>query len=224
MHTAGAADQRSCIVGELAERRFESSLVLDQLLARCAAGDQSARTTLINRCSSRFLKLTRTIKADYPQLGRWEQTDDICQEATLKIWEDLHTRTFENGLHFYRTTARIIRHTLIDLMRHHFGPQGIGRQHHSVPMNPDESSQQQRSDPACNTFDPQLLAQWTELHDTINRLSPSSTEMFDLMYYHELSQHDAGLVLGISDRQVRRRWGQARDELAALLEGEGFAR
>lgn len=208
---------------KLVESRSESRLLLDQLLARCAAGDQNARHDLINRCSLQFLKLTRTIKSDYPQLGRWEQTDDVCQEATLKIWEDLQTRHFENGLHFYRSSARIIRHTLIDLVRRYFGPRGMGRRHDSFPLNSDEKSQHHKSEAACQTFDPQLLAQWTELHDSIDRLSPSSTEMFDLIYYHELSQEEAAQVLGISDRQVRRRWGQARDELAARLDGEGFA-
>jgi RNA polymerase sigma factor (sigma-70 family) len=210
-------------VRELSTPTLDSSEILKQLLCRCATGDDVAREELIAHCSARFQTLTRSIMRGYPGVGRWEQTDDVCQQATLKIWEELKLRPFESELHFFRSSARIIRHILIDLSRSYAGPQGLGRNHATFPSVSDRAAAGQAViEATCETYDPQMLAQWSELHTTIESLSPASVEMFDLIYYHEFSQAAVGKLLGLSERHVRRRWGKARDELAASLDRDGL--
>ena len=61
------------------------------------------------------------------------------------------------------------------------------------------------------------LALWTEFHETIDQLPQRLREVFDLLYYHGMTQEEAAAVLGVSDRTVRERWRDAKVELTDLL-------
>jgi DNA-directed RNA polymerase specialized sigma24 family protein len=48
-------------------------------------------------------------------------------------------------------------------------------------------------------------------------LPTEEREVFDLLWYQELSHGEAAAVLGISERILRRRWLAARQRLHQLL-------
>jgi RNA polymerase sigma-70 factor (ECF subfamily) len=52
-------------------------------LDRLQAGDESARKELINCACERLTRLTRKMLKNYPRLKRWEQTDDVFQNAAV---------------------------------------------------------------------------------------------------------------------------------------------
>src|SRR5262245_35464825 len=63
----------------------------------------------------------------YPNVRRWEQTDDVLQNAVIRLHRALQQLTVQTPLDFFRLAALNIRRELLDLARHYYGPQGRGR-------------------------------------------------------------------------------------------------
>jgi RNA polymerase sigma-70 factor (ECF subfamily) len=64
-------------------------------------------------------------------LKRWEQTDDVLQNATPRLCRALRETTPPTVRDFFRLAALHVRRELIDLARHHYGPQGPAARHHT---------------------------------------------------------------------------------------------
>jgi len=56
-----------------------SDTELQNLIDKRLDGDPGAHDALLNHACDRLLKLTRKMFHTYPQLRRWEQTDDVFQ-------------------------------------------------------------------------------------------------------------------------------------------------
>jgi len=194
---------------------------LEACLARANAGDDEARQQLLAIADERLLTLSRKLKRGFPRVGRWEQTEDVCQQASLKLYEALRTTNIVDARHFFRLAAKKIRETLIDLARHYQGALGVGANHATQmksesgdsPISPLEHAGEM-------TQNPQHLAQWQELHNQIDSLPESLREMFDLLWYNELSQDQAAEIVGVSTRQVKRRWRDAKLALSEKMGGD----
>ena len=52
-------------------------------------GDDRARTELIAHACERLRTLTRRMLRGYPALRSWEQTDDVFQNAMMRLYRDL---------------------------------------------------------------------------------------------------------------------------------------
>src|SRR5689334_5923319 len=96
------------------------------------AGDEQARNDLIVHANQRMLGLARKMLKDYPGVGRWEQTDDVCQKALLRLYQALSKCTLDSSRHFWNLAALQIRRVLIDLARHYQGPEGLGALHETA--------------------------------------------------------------------------------------------
>jgi RNA polymerase sigma-70 factor (ECF subfamily) len=194
----------------------------DSCIERAKQGDNEAREQLIQLAGERLMALSRKLKRDFPRVGRWEQTEDVCQMATMKLYEALSAIELNDSRHFLRLAAKKIRETLIDLARHYQGAYGLGA-HHATHrrVSSGESAPAPIWDEAGEmTRNPQKLAQWQELHEQIEALPDSLREMFDLLWYNELSQEQAAEILGLSTRQVKRRWRDAKLALSNALGGD----
>jgi len=110
--------------------------------------------------------------------------------------------------------ATQIRRTLLDLTRHHFGPHGLGANHHTDKPDADELAYHQA------TCEPDDLGHWVSLHEAVEALPDDEREVFGLLWYSGLSQAEAGEILGVHERTIRRRWLAARTLLYELLDGE----
>jgi len=196
-------------------------IVLEDCIERLNGGDSLARAELLNLTCDRLLRLTHKIKQSYPAVGRWEQTEDICQNASLKLYEALHNVQLNDARHFFRLAAKKIRETLLDMARHYQGPLGTGANHATLPpASPQDSFRANPLDGGEMTCDPRRVAEWTEMHEVIDSLPEESREMFDLLWYHELSQEEVASLIGLSTRQVKRRWRDAKLLLAERMNGE----
>lgn len=202
----------------LAETAF-----VNDCLRRLQVGDQRARDELLSHTAERLLAITRKVKRDFPQLQRWEQTEDVCQNAAVRLCRALQQVDVQDAQHYYRLAAAQIRRELIDLVRHWQGPQGAGRHHQTQPPRgrvegdtrlPDLLEQGQE------THDPRRVAEWCEFHEQVEKLPQPEREAFDLLYYHGLSQDEAAEALKVDVRTVKRRWRAARLALYEVL-GEG---
>ncbi len=56
----------------------------------------------------------------------------------------------------------------------------------------------------------------------MNKLSDAHREVIDLVYYHEKSVEEAGVIIGILQATVKTRMFYARKALADLLKSEGI--
>jgi RNA polymerase sigma-70 factor (ECF subfamily) len=191
--------------------------VLGRWLQRLREGDEAARSEVINHACQRLEALTRRMLRHYPRLRRWEQTGDVLQNSVLRLHRSLATVRPESPAQFYGLAASQIRRELIDLTRHHFGPEGAAAHHHTDGAEQADGPVVKKEDPGG---EPATLAEWTEFHEKVQRLPEAEREVFDLLWYEGLTQAEAAQVLGVTERTVKNRWRSAKLELQRLL-GEG---
>ncbi len=191
-----------------------TTTILQAHLGRLAAGDAKARDGLINHASANLGRLARRMLAQFPGVRRWEDSDDVRQNAALRLWKCLEELRPATVRDFYRLAALQIRRELLDLARHHGGPEGQGANHASVQA---DTGAPPALDPGQSTHDPAKLAAWTEFHAHVEALPDEEREAFDLLYYQDLPQAEAASVLGVSEATLRRRWLAARLRLQEKL-------
>lgn len=195
-------------------------VALEDLVTRMRDGDAAARDELLNRSAARLLELTRRMIRDFRRVGRWEQTEDVCQNASLRLWRALQSTRPGTVADFQRLAAAQIRRELIDLARSYYGPEGVGAHHHSDAAGAEVSgSPPPAYEAPQTTHDPGRVAAWTEFHCLAERLPADEREVFDLLWYAGMSQAGAAAALGVSEPTIRRRWRAARLRLAQVLEG-----
>jgi RNA polymerase sigma-70 factor (ECF subfamily) len=191
-------------------------ICLDRLLA----GEEGARRELVNCACERLTRLTRQMLKDFPGVRRWEDTDDVFQNAVLRLCSALETVTPKTVNEFIRLAALQIRRELLDLARHYYGPQGHGAHHASdVGQAGSVSWAQPGPAPLESTYEPTRLAIWSEFHLRVGLLPDPEREVFDLLWYQGLTQAEAASLLGVHERTVLRRWQQARLQIHKSLQG-----
>jgi RNA polymerase sigma factor (sigma-70 family) len=197
----------------------DQTACLAQLVAQLARGDTEAREELLAVAGESLRRLTRRMFRAEHRLQRWEQTDDVCQNATLRLYLALAEVRPSSVRDFFRLAALYIRRELIDLARHYYGPQGMGTRqttcHPARGTTPSPPAYEQGD----TSDEPSRLATWREFHERVAKLPDQEREMFDLLWYEGLEQAEAAAVLGISERTVQRRWQTARLHLHRDLNG-----
>jgi RNA polymerase sigma-70 factor (ECF subfamily) len=103
--------------------------------------------------------------------------------------------------------ATLIRRTLLDLARHHFGPEGAAAKHETGMPRTDGW---QPVDGAASDEQPESLAQWTAFHEAVEKLPSDEQQVFSLIWYHGMTQTEVAQLLTVNERTVRRRWTSAR--------------
>lgn len=198
----------------------EESINLQRVIERFAAGDDSALNELLVRASDRLEKLTRSMLSDFARVRRWEETADVVQNASVRLFRTFQTTRPTDVRGFFALAALQIRRELIDLARHYFGPEGLGANYESRSDWPGgANSSDTPAQEGSGTFDPSRLSAWSEFHELAGELPGEEREVFDLIYYQGLEQIVAAELLGISERTVRRRWQSAKETLNAALDG-----
>jgi RNA polymerase sigma-70 factor (ECF subfamily) len=183
---------------------------------RIQAGDESARDELLWAFMSQFQGLAQRMLRGFRGVARWERTDDVLQNALVRLDRALRTERPGSVLGFVRLAATQMRRELLDLARHYQGPQGLGAHHASWP--PDASNPP--PDPADPASDLADRTRWDAVHEEVDRLPPEEHEVVDLLFYAGRTQAEAAAILGISESTVLRRWTAARLKLKSRL-GEG---
>lgn len=178
---------------------------LQQLLPRAGAGDQAALDALLRHCSERLTILTRRMMGDFQRVRRWAETDDVLQNALVRLVNAMRSVKPQTSRDFFALANVQIRRELIDLARHYYGPEGLGANYDSQPPAAGAAPR----DPSDVRHEPASLAQWTELHRLIDSLPAEEREVVGLVFYQGLSQLEAAELLGLSLRTLQRRWHDA---------------
>jgi RNA polymerase sigma factor (sigma-70 family) len=194
-----------------------TTVQVEHWLNRLRDGDDAARNLLFQQASRRLEKLAEYMLRGYPGVGRWEQSEDVLQNALLRLNRALSEQTPESVRHFFNLAALAIRRELLDLAKHYQGPLGQGTNHDTVGSKSDCDNGFDNLPDSAESSEPASLEQWTRFHQEVELLPDEEREVFNLLWYDDLTQSEAALILGISERTVARRWSSARLRIHATL-------
>lgn len=190
--------------------------VVDRCLNRLRAGDLQARDELLQHAITRFHSLARRMLRDFPGVRRWEDTGDVAQNASVRLWSALASVVPASSREFFRFASLQIRRELIDLARHYFGPEGHGARHDSGAGG-DPKGGRPVPEASSDTYEPVGLATWGDFHAEVAKLPNEEREIVELLWYQELTQEEAAQIIEVSVPTVKRRWLSARLALRAVL-------
>src|SRR5262245_37414340 len=183
-------------------------------LARLRAGDPDARGAVIAGAQQRLKSLAQRQMRRFERLRRFEDTDDVVQNATLRLFQRLDTRAPADPAEFFAWAAREIRCELLDLIRHYYGARGAGRRE-SAPLSADATTL------AAKAESEDRLAWWQDFHEQVERLPVAERCAFELHWYHGMTWPEAAAVLNMSEATVKRHWRAARNRLESILKPDG---
>jgi RNA polymerase sigma-70 factor (ECF subfamily) len=201
--------------------REDHTSVIQGCINRLRDGDESARAALLGCAADRLARLARKMLRGYPGVARWEQTDDVAQNALIRLERALRAVAPPTARDFFRLAAAQVRRELIDLARHYQGPQGLGAHHATrAGRGGSAATATMAAESPDTTNDPGRLAAWAEFHAAVAALDEADRELFDLLWYQGLTQAEAAAFLGVTERTVNRRWLAARVRLGDSLGGQ----
>jgi RNA polymerase sigma-70 factor (ECF subfamily) len=178
---------------------------------------RQALDALMSAGLDKLRPLAERMLRDFSSVRRWEEADDVAQNAALRLIRALEQTRPNTARGFLALAALQVRRELLDLARHYSGPLGQGAHHASQPPNAAGTSAPAADVPAESTHNPARLAAWTQFHEKVGELPDDEREVFGLLWYQELSQSEAAVLLGVAEITVRRRWQAARRRLHDLL-------
>jgi RNA polymerase sigma-70 factor (ECF subfamily) len=191
---------------------------LQTCLDRLQAGDLTAQDALLRHAYERLKRLTRKMLKGFPGVKRWAETDDVLQNALIRLLRALQAVKPADAREFFALSTEQIRRELLDMARHYFGPQGLGTKHATnADGHPHERPAYDRPD---QSHEPASLAMWCEFHEQVNELPHDEREVVGLLYYQELTQAEAAAILQVTVRTVQRRWQAALLKLHQILKGQ----
>jgi RNA polymerase sigma-70 factor (ECF subfamily) len=194
---------------------------LNALLARLKAGEDAARVELIDIAQERLRQMARRMLRQFPTVRRWEDTDDVLQDALVRLDRALREVSPATTSDFLRFSAAVIRRVLIDMARHLLGKRGWAT-NYATPL---EGRDGQSTPPAGNGLpapsadDAGNLELWVRLHEAIAAFPEEERQLFDLLWYQGLTQAEAATLLEVSLTTLKRHWQAARLTLQKALNG-----
>jgi RNA polymerase sigma-70 factor (ECF subfamily) len=196
------------------------SVALAECLQRLERGDLSARNRIIEVCSDRLHALAHRMLGRFPGVRRWEDTDDVFQNAAMRLHRALGAMQVDTPRSIMALAATQLHRELIDLARRHAGPSSYAANHGTnvMPSSAGDDAADHYIDqsPADDTN----LDRWTLFHEAIASLPEDEREVFHLVWYLGAEQKTIAALLACSDRTVKYRWGAARVADRAALDGQ----
>jgi RNA polymerase sigma-70 factor (ECF subfamily) len=143
----------------------------------------------------------------FPTLSRWEDSEDLLQNAVLRLLRAFQEIEPTSVRDFFGLAAEQMRRELLDLARRYRSRLVEGPSHAGGP-NECDSDVSAPDRPAVEE-DRDELEKWCAFHEAVERLPVAEREVFGLVYYHGWTQAAVGEHLCISKRSVQRRWAAA---------------
>ncbi len=169
---------------------------------------EAARAALVGIAAERMQAIARRMLAGAPQVRRWTETDDVVQNALVRLYRALGGMVPNDPQHFVRLAALQVRRELIDLTRRLRNPEAFAANHDTNVIG--DGSHRVEGAVAGNADEPPRLAEWTRFHETVEALPEEERNLFGMVWYLGLSQDEIADLLGCSPRTVRRRWNDAK--------------
>jgi len=200
------------------------SAEISACLARLAAGDLTARDRIIEVCAGRLRTLAHRMLARFHKVRRWNDTDDVFQNAAIRLHRTLGQMQLESPRSVLALAATEVRRELIDLARRYAGPTSYAANHQTNVVrrgdgDSDPATATQQVDRAAAPDDGGEEDRWTHFHEAIDALPPEQREVFHLVWYLGADQKTVAGLLDCSERTVKYRWRAAREAVKAALGG-----
>jgi RNA polymerase sigma-70 factor (ECF subfamily) len=180
-------------------------------------GDRSAGEEMLHAVQGRLERLARKMLRRYPSVGRWEETNDLLQNAVLRLLRALQEVDPTSVRDFFGLAAEQMRRELLDLARRYRSRPVRGPSHAGVADGTD--SDLPALDRTATADDPDELEKWCAFHEAVARLPADQREMVGLIYYHGWTQAEVAEWLGVAKRTVQRHWAAALLVLHETLKG-----
>jgi RNA polymerase sigma factor (sigma-70 family) len=194
---------------------------LTTCLHRLAAGEDSARVTILEICDGRLRQLAHRLLGNFAKVRRWDDTDDVAQNAALRLYRALAQTVPDSPRGLMGLMATQIQRELLDLARKHSGPMSYAA-NHGTNVRRDKHGEVVFVDEAVDpgdVHDEEIpIDRWEQFHSAMEALPEEQREVFKLVWYLGLDQQAAADALGISVRTLARRWQEARGAIRLALE------
>ncbi len=195
-----------------------NTTTLQRLLDDASLHRDEVYAELLFRACDRLRVLAGKGLRGFPALRRWVETDDVLQQAMLRLHRSLQEVRPSTVGDFFALAGLQIRRELHDLHRHHFGPEGVGANHHTDGHG--KSADDVNGPLLAVEDDADMPVGWDRFHDLVEALPEDERAVVDCLFLSELTQEETAHVLGVSLRTVKRRWQSARIWLQAAIEEE----
>lgn len=175
--------------------------------------DAGARDELLLAVGVRLERLARRMRRNFTSVARFEQTDDVLQNATVRLLRALETIRPENTRAFFALAAQQIRRELLDMARRYRRPhESLREMRMALPPGTSESELPERAADRD-------LEMWIEFHQAVERLPEELREVMNLVFYHGWTQAQIAELFAVDERTIRRRWKAACNRLRGELNG-----
>lgn len=191
------------------------------LTAENAAIREAARAGLLTASIDHLRYVARRMLGRFPQVRRWDETDDVVQNAALRLHRALAAVVPNDARHWMALIATQVRRELLDLARRHGSPESQAQQHETNVARMDGRDIEKTAlaeAPDIETID--SLAAWTRLHDVAAGLPDDERELFNLVWYVGAEQREIAALWNCSPRTVRRRWEETKRHVLERFHGE----
>ena len=191
------------------QRPAPGSPEITELLLAWGGGDQSALDRLVPLVHQQLRRLARRQMAgEHP--GHTLQTTALVNEAYLRLVDLTHVRG-EDRAHFLRTSARLMRHILVDHARVRLA-QKRGGADRRVPL--DEAVA------ICAERTVDLIALNSAL-EILAQVDIRKSQVVEMRFFGGLSIDETAEALDVSPETVKRDWRVAKVWLLRHLDGGG---
>lgn len=185
--------------------------------ARSPAAD-AARGALVELAAERMRALAQRMLAGAPQARRWMETDDVVQNAMIRLYRALGGVIPNDPQHFARLAALQVRRELIDVTRRLRSPESFAANHDTNVIT--DGRLWVDGSAADDSDAPARLAEWTRFHETVEALTEDDRNLFGMVWYLGMTQDEIAALLGCSSRTVRRRWDEAKRAFTSAFQAE----
>jgi RNA polymerase sigma-70 factor (ECF subfamily) len=171
-------------------------------------GDCAATDELFRHLGDRLVRLANKMLRSFPAVRRWEQTQDVLQNASLRLLRALQIVRPDSTRNFFALASKHLRYELLDLKRHYRAVNAL----HQTNGKADNSVASAHEPPdAAPSWDE--LEEWGEFHRKIDELPKEEREVVDLHFYQGLTKAEVAELLGVHVLTIHRLWNSALQSL-----------
>lgn len=194
--------------------------LLDRIDAADAAVAKMARDQMVGLTRDHMVQTARRMLRSFRRVKRWCDTDDVVQEAAIRLRRALDAVLPTSSRALLGLAAIQVRRELLDLAKRH-GRDTSLLNHLDSNVRRIEGREIERTASAEAPEDDDM-DRWVAFHEVAASLPEEERQVFDMVWYLGASQDDVAKTLGCSSRTVRRRWDSAKALFVARLQTRGL--
>jgi RNA polymerase sigma-70 factor (ECF subfamily) len=197
-----------------------NTVMMHKLIDRMRSGDLAARDELLRSVCGRLEQLARRMLRRFPGVRRFAETDDVLQNALMRLLRALQEVRPDSMRDFFNLAAVQMRRELLDMARHFYSPRGKGAEggNRLGPAVGGGNVEVVAEEAGLEDYDADL-ERWSAFHEGVEHLPAEEREVVGLIFYHGWPQAQIAELFGVDERTIRRRWRSACLKLHDALHG-----